>query len=288
MLHDKVSGYLFCTDFYGCTRCGTADNVSLSGARMDLLHSIMQQTAYKYKSNNGKVTLVFTGHDETGLPQSREVMLRQVFQNIVDEGEAACQPTNRGSDAPRTRIVSIGNMYTDLYNWAAVGVGGGVFGSYPYTYLSGGVAATGYFTSPTTQDYTVTGGYLKYGVLGNIELTGATLVGTTVTWANPNTQVTLTDGVTKYPASPVPNSRPNMFNPWTFAYTINVPTGKTSIGIAPIPLSSKVKTITVNGTVILPQTSVQVNVSNGTVITIVVTAPDGATTETYTLTVAYV
>ena len=295
MLHDKVSGYLFTTDFYGCTRCGTADNVSLSGARMDMLHSIMQQTAYKYRSNNGKVTLVFTGHDESGLPQSREVMLRQVFQNIVDEGEAACQPTNRGSDAPRTRIVNIGNMYTDLYNWAAVGIGGGVFGNYPYSYLSGGNAATiaasgvaNYFSSGATRDYTVTGGYLKYGVLGNIELTGATLVGTDVTWANPNTQVTLTDG-SKWPvAGPVPNSRPNMFNPWVFAYTINVPTGRTSIGIAPIPLSSKVKKITVNGNVILPETSVTVTVANGTVITIVVTAPDGTTTETYTLTVAYV
>jgi hypothetical protein len=79
-----------------------------------------------------------------------------------------------------------------------------------------------------------------------------------------------------------------MFDPWTFAYTINVPTGRTSIGIAPIPLSSKVKKITVNGTVILPETSIQVNVTNGTVITIIVTAPDGTTTETYTLTVAYV
>jgi len=121
MLHDKVSGYLFSTDFYGCTRAGTADNVSLSGARMDLLQSVMQQTAYKYQLNNGKVTYVFTGHDESPLPATREVMLRQVFQNVVDMGEAACQPTNRGSDAPGTRIVNIGDMYTDLYNWAAVG-----------------------------------------------------------------------------------------------------------------------------------------------------------------------
>jgi hypothetical protein len=65
-----------------------------------------------------------------------------------------------------------------------------------------------------------------------------------------------------------------------------VPTGTTNIGIAPIPLSSKVKKITVNGTEILPSTPMTVAVTNGTVVTIVVTAPDGVTTEKYTLTVA--
>jgi len=296
MLHDKVSGYLFCTDFYGCTRCGTADNVSLSGARMDILHSLMQQISYQYKQNNGKVSMVFTGHDESPLPATREVMLRQIFQNVVDAGEAACQPTNRGSDAPRTRIVNIGNMYTDLYDWAAVGIGGGTFGTYPYAYLSGGIAVniaaagvSGYYTDPlVTKDYTLMGGYLKYGVLGNIELTGATLVGTTVTWAAPNGQVTLSDGVTKYPASPVPNSHTNMFNPWVFAYTINVPTAKPNITINPVPLSSKVKQITINGTVILPDQPVPLTVTNGQTITIVVTAPDNSTKETYVLTVAFV
>ncbi len=296
MLHDKVSGYLFSTDFYGCTRCGTADNVALTGARMDILQSIMQQTAYQYSQNGGKVTMVFTGHDESPLPATREVLFRQVFQNVVDMGEAACQPTNRGSDAPGTRIVSIGDMYTDLYNWAAVGVGGGTFGTYPYAYLSGGNAANiaaaginGYYTSPTTQDYTVTNGFLKYGVLGNIELTGATLVGTTVTWAAPNAQVTLSDGVTQYPATPVPNSYSNMFNPWVFAYTINVPTATPSFSLTPVPLSSKVTQVTVNGNVVLPQTAVPFSaVTNGQTITIKVTAADGKTVETYVLTVALI
>jgi hypothetical protein len=89
-------------------------------------------------------------------------------------------------------------------------------------------------------------------------------------------------------AGPVPNSLPNKFNPWVYNYTITVPAGAMSIGVAPVPLSSKVKTITVNGSPILPGTSVPVPVVNGSVITIIVTAPDGATTETYTLTVASV
>jgi len=135
----------------------------------------------------------------------------------------------------------------------------------------------------------VTNGFQKYGVLGNIEFTGATLVGTNLTWAAPNAQVTLSDGVTKYPAAQVPNSYPNMFNPWVFAYTINVPTASPNISLKPVPLSSKVSKITVNGTVILPETAVPLTgVTNGQQITITVTAADGKTVETYVLTVALV
>ena len=39
---------------------------------------------------------------------------------------------------------------------------------------------------------------------------------------------------------------------------------------------------------VLPGTSVPLDVADGSVITIVVTAPDGTTTETYTLTVAQI
>jgi len=105
---------------------------------------------------------------------------------------------------------------------------------------------------------------------------------------NPTLAMTRQDGSLWPVTGPVPNSLPNKFNPWVFSYTINVPTGQTSIGLAPIPLSSNVKTITVNGSAILPGTSVPVTVADGTVITIVVTAPDGTTTETYTLIVKYV
>ena len=283
MLHHKGSGYLFSTDFYGCTRMGTADNVNISGAREDLLLSLLMLDHAAYKRSGGKVAKLFTGHDESALPGSHIAIYLQLLQNIVDEQEAANSPTLRSSDAPRARTSIIGNMFTDLYDWAAINIGG-TFGTTPYTYLSAPNAV--YSASPTI-DYQQPNAHLKYGVLGNIELTGATLVGTTVTWAAPNTQVTLSDGSLWPATGPVPNSLRNKFNPWVFNYTINVPSGTTSIGIAPIPLASKVKRIAVNGSVILPGTSVPVTVSNGATIPIVVTAPDGATTETYTLTVAY-
>lgn len=284
MLHHKESGYLFSTDFYGCTRMGTADNVNISGAREDLLLSLLMQAHSSYKRNGGKLTKLFTGHDETALPGAHVAMFQQLLQNIIDAQEAANSPTLRSSDAPRARTSIIGNMFTDLYDWAAINIGG-TFGTTPYTYLSAPNTVT---SAHPTIDYTQPNAHLKYAVLGNIELTGATLVGTTVTWAAPNTQVTLSDGSLWPAAGPVPNSLRNKFNPFVFNYTINVPTGTASIGLAPIPLASKVKKITVNGNVILPGTSVQVPVSNGATITIVVTAPDGTTTETYTLTVANV
>lgn len=284
MLHDKVSGYLFATDYYGCTRMGTADNVNLSSARADLQLSVLMQDHAKMKQHGGKVTKLFTGHDESALPGPHVEMVQQLFQNVIDEQEAANSPTLRSSDAPRTRTSIIGDMFTDLYNWAAIGLGG-TFGTTPYSYLTAPNAA---YSSHPTIDYTQPNAHLKYAVLGNIELTGATLVGTDVTWAAPNTQLTLSDGSLWPVSGPVSNSLRNKFNPWVFSYTINIPTGKTNIAIVPIPLSSKVKKITVNGNAILPGTSVPVTVANGSVITIIVTAPDGVTTEKYTLTVANV
>jgi hypothetical protein len=284
MLQDKVSGFLFATDYYGCTRMGTADNVNLSGVRMDLQLSNVMQIHSGFKRNGGKVTRLFTGHDESSLPGSQIDLVQQLMQNIVDEQEAANSPTLRSSDPPRARTTIIGNMFTDLYDWAAISIGG-TFGTTPYTYLT---APNTVYSSHATIDYTQPNAHLKYAVLGNIELAGATLVGTTLTWAAPNAQVTLADG-TLWPATgPVPNSLRNRFNPWVYDYRINVPAGTASISVTPIPLSTKVKQVTVNGNAVLPSTPVTVNVANGNVITIVVTAPDGTTTEKYTLTVAVV
>jgi hypothetical protein len=209
-------------------------------------------------------------------------MFHQLLQDVIDQQEAANSPTLRSSDAPRARTTITGNMFTDLYDWAAINLGG-VFGTTPYTYLSSPNAAA---SSHPTIDFTQPNAHLKYAVLGNIELTGATLVGTTVTWAAPNPQVALSDGTLWPTTGPVPNSLANKFNPFVFAYTIHVPAGTSRIGVTPIPLASKARRVTVNGVDALPRTPVSVAVANGAVITIVVTAPDGVTTETYRLAVA--
>jgi glyoxylase-like metal-dependent hydrolase (beta-lactamase superfamily II) len=283
-LHDKVSGYLFATDYFGCTRMGTADNVGISGAKMDWQLSNVMQVQAAMKRNGGKLTKLFTGHDEMMLPGAHVDLFQQLLQNIIDMQEAANQPTIRSSDAPRARNTVIGNMFTDLYDWAAINIGG-TFGTIPYTYLS---APTAVYSSHATIDYTQPNAHLKYAVLGNIEITGGTLVGTAFTWAAANTQTTLPDGSLWPTSGPVPNSLANRFNPWVYSYKVNVPSGTTSITVTPVPLASKVKQVTINGNAVLPRMPVSVNVSNGSAITIIVTAPDGTTTEKYTLTVAYV
>ena len=172
-------------------------------------------------------------------------------------------------------------MFTDLYDWAAINIGG-TFGMPPYAYLT---APNAVYSSHATIDYTQPNAHLKYAVLGHIEIAGGSLVGTTLTWAAPNAQTTLTDGSLWPAAGAVPNSLPGRFNPWVYSYQVKVAAGTASIVVTPIPLSSKVRKVTIDGNLVLPGTPVTVGVSNGSVITIVVTAPDGTTTETYTLTV---
>lgn len=282
MLHDRVSGYLFATDYFGCTRMGTADNVGISGARIDWQLSNVMQLQYAMRRNGGKLTKLFTGHDEMALPGGHVDIFQQLLQNIVDQQEAANSPTLRSSDAPRARTTVIGDMFTDLYDWAAINIGG-TFGTTPYTYLSAPNAA---YSTHATIDYTQPNAHLKYAILGNIEIAGGTLVGTAFTWAAPNAQTTLPDGSSWPTTGAVANSLRNRFNPWVYDYRVNVAAGTTSISLTPIPLATKVKQVTVNGNAVLPRTPVLVNVANGTVVTIVVTAPDGTTTERYTLTVA--
>ena len=282
LLHDRVSGYCFASDYFGCTRMGTADNVGISGARIDWQLSNVMQVQAAMKRNGGKLTKLFTGHDEMMLPGEHIDIFQQLLQNVVDMQEAANQPTIRSSDAPRARNSVIGNMFTDMYDWAAINIGG-TFGTTPYTYLSAPNAA---YSTHATIDYTQPNAHLKYAVLGNIEVSGGTLVGTDFTWAAPNTQTTLADASLWPTSGQVPNTLRNRFNPWVYAYRVNVPTGTNAITVTPIPLASKARRVTVNGNVVLPGTPVSVNVANGTVITVVLTAPDNPTTETYTLTVA--
>jgi glyoxylase-like metal-dependent hydrolase (beta-lactamase superfamily II) len=77
MIHDKVSGFLFSTDFYGCTRMGSADNVGISGVRADLLLSLLMQANAGYLRDGGRLTRIFTGHDEAGLPGRRPPTARR-------------------------------------------------------------------------------------------------------------------------------------------------------------------------------------------------------------------
>lgn len=135
-----------------------------------------------------------------------------------------------------------------------------------------------YFTAPTTAypcgatiDYNTADGYKKYSVLSNVEIGGGTLVGVDVYWAAPS--------------NGVPNKLSNKFDPWTYAYTINVPTATNSITFKPTAMSNKITSMKINGTSIKQGDSLTVSVAAGTKITVDIVAADGATSSSYTFTV---
>ena len=70
-----------------------------------------------------------------------------------------------------------------------------------------------------------------------------------------------------------------------YDYTIKVAAGTKKITVIPTTMSTNVKFIRINGKQVDYRSRTTVAVSDGTVITIKVVAPDKVTTSTYTLTV---
>jgi len=114
----------------------------------------------------------------------------------------------------------------------------------------------------------LTSGYTieNYALLSNIEIIGGTLVGK---------DIALSFGTLT-----------NKFDPFSFDYTVVVPSSQTSIDIIPKAMSSRYTSLTVNGIAVTSKNPTTVNLFLGVnIIQIVVVAPDGTTTNTYTLTV---
>ena len=269
ILQDKANGLIFATDFYGCTRAGSADNVGIMGVRADLMLSLIQQTYSSYLKDGGKITKVFTGHDEVPLSEINLRLFEKAFQTVIDNGEAACGPTLRGNnDAPLSRTVLIGDMWKNGYQWIAVKLPG-ILGD-----------ATEYLTSSPV-NYNGKNGYLKYSVLSNVQVNGGDLVGTTVTWQAPSGPFAWGGSV-----HTVPNALPNKFDPWTYAYTIRVPRGTTRVTLIPTAMSTRIKALALNGQPIASRSPQTVAVGDGTVIAIDLIAPDGITKSHYSFTIS--
>jgi hypothetical protein len=145
---------------------------------------------------------------------------------------------------------------------------------------------SGILTSPdlawptgATIDYNAEGGSIrKYSVLANVEIEGGELVGKDVYWNTP----------TGNDAYATPRMLPNKFDPWTYAYDIRVPTGTSSIVFRPMPLSTRITLMKVNGADTEWGASVTVSAGAGNRITVDIVAPDGTTSSSYTFTVALV
>ena len=267
VLQDKENGLIFSSDIYGCTRAGSADNVAIQGVRADLMLSLAQQTYSNYMKDDGKVVGLFTGHDETPLGDANLKLFEAAFQQVIDKGEAGCSATLRGkNDAPNSRTTIIGDMWKDGTNWIAIKLPG-IMGD-----------ASEYLTSSPI-NYNGKDGYLKYSVLSNIEFKGASLVGTTLQWA-PAPKPFPWAGGTKS----VDYALQNKFNPWVYDYKVMVPASSDSVTVIPTSMSTKVKSIAIDGKEVAYRSSNKVAVSNGSVMKIRIIAPDGVTTSEYTFT----
>lgn len=277
-LYDRQSGYLFSSDFYGCTRAGSADTVGISGVRADLLLSFVQQVYSKYTKDDSEVNALFTGHDESELSDNNLKLFEAALQQVIDNGEDGCTPSVRGSN---NRTTMIGDMYKDGTNWIALELGGKMGDDREYLSSTNDLNALPYMSDPKNAGLNYNaGGHLKYSVLSNIEIKGGELVGKTVQWAsdaNPFQWAGQT--ITVNP------SLENRFNPWSYDYTIIVPEKNNEITIIPTTMSTKVKTISIDGKKVDYRSENIVKVSDGTVITIDITAPDKVTSSTYTFTI---
>jgi glyoxylase-like metal-dependent hydrolase (beta-lactamase superfamily II) len=284
VLHDKKNGLIFASDIYGCTRAGSADNVGIQGLRADLFLSSAQQVYASYKKDGGKTDRLFTGHDETPLEDINFKLFENVFQQVVDNGEAGCSPTLRGNnDAVGSRTTIVGDMWKDATHWSAVKLPGTMFDATEYLSSASDITKLPYMSDAANKDINYNkNGFNKYSVLSYVDITGGTLVGKEVEWAGPTKFTWAGQEIT------VKNSLKNRFNPWAYDYTINVPKEKTSITLVPVTLSTRVSSITIDGKVVEYKSNNEIKVYDGQEITIQVTALDKKTTSTYKFKIATV
>ena len=259
VLNDKQSGMVFGSDIYSCTRAGSADNVGVSGLKADRLLSFTQQAYSNYTKGGAVVKMLFTGHDEQMLSNNNLLLFEQALQQVIDNGEDGCSYSLRGR---RSRVTTVGDMWKDGTDWISLSIGGTLGDDYEY------------LTNNSTANYNA-GGFTKYSVLSNIDIVGGDLVGTTVTWADPRTFQWAGKELT------VANALPDKFDPWTYDYTIRVSAANKKIMIIPTTMSTKVKEIRMDGNLVEYRSKNEIEVADGKVVEITITAPDGISTSTY-------
>jgi hypothetical protein len=264
------TGWVYGSDMWGCNRPYTADTTQYQGVKADLFLSLVQQLIVNYQkhSTGGRIIEVTNAHQEVSVGMQCVRNFVECFQQLIDEGNAVAKPSIRGGTKGGDRMSIVGDMWRDK-NWMAIGP----IGKYS--------DAVEYLTKPTTAypcrvsiDYNAADGYRKYSVLSNIEISGGALVGVDVHWSPA--------------ANGIANKHSNKFDPWTYSYTINVPSAANSLTITPVAMSNKITSMKVNDVAVLQRSSITLAVAAGTRITVDIVSPDRSSTSTYTFTVAKV
>ncbi len=264
------TGWVYGSDMWGCNRPHTADTTQYQGVKVDLFLSLVQQILANYRKSSisGEIAQITNAHQETPVGMECIRNFEKCFQQLIDEGNSIAKPSIRGGSKGGDRMSMVGDMWRDK-NWIAIGP----IGKY--------ASPVDYFTKPTTAypcgatlDYNTADGFRKYSVLSNIEIDGGTLVGVDIFWAAP--------------VNGIANTQVNKFDPWTYNYRITVPAATRSIMIGPTAMSSKVRSMAVNGTTLKQGTTTTVAVSDGSKITVDIVSPDGASTSNYIFTISAV
>ncbi len=276
-----TTGWIYATDMWGCNRAYSADTTQYSSSmKADLFFSLSQQLLSNYKKSilNGVITEVTNSHQESAVTMKCVDNFIKAYQDVIDYGPAGTRPSIRSAANSRMAWetsrgkLDFWGMWHDR-NWIALEIGG-KYSTTTLDCMTQPTAAAGYPTNATI-DYNGTDGYKKYAVLSNVEIAGGTLVGKDVYWS-------------ATPSNGEPNVLANKFDPWTLAYTINVPAATNSITFKPTAMSTKITSMKVNGTAIKQGDSVTVSGAAGTTIKVDIVAQDGVTTASYTFTVAKV
>lgn len=264
------TGWVFGSDMWGCNRPHTADTTQYQSVKVDLFLSLTRQLIANYRrsSTSGQIVEVTNAHQETSVGIACVDNFVQCFQQLIDEGNAVAKPSIRGGTKGGDRMSIVGDMWRDK-NWMAIGP----IGKY--------ASPVDYLTQPTTAfpcgaviNHNAAGGHRRYSQLANVEIDGGTLVGVDVHWAAP--------------ANGVPNRLPDKFDPWTYAYTVNVPRAAGRIVVRPFALSGRSSAIRVDGAGVAQGAPSAVAVAAGRRFTIEVVSPDGAATSVYVFTVVAV
>ncbi len=279
LIHEP--GWVYASDMWGCNRPYTSDTTNYSQIKSDLFLSMCQQVLanYKKKIPSGVITEVTNAHQEAPVGMVCINNFLQSYQNVIDNGIAGVKPSIRNGVKGNNAMLNVGDPWRNK-NWIALEPGQKVSDT-ALTILSSPTNSTFRPGNSIPVDYNTADGYKKYSVLSNVEISGGTLVGVDLYWAAP--QKSNVAGTTF-----VDCKVPNKFDPWTYAYTINVPTATSSIVFKPTAMSNKITSMKVNGAAIKQGDSVTVTVSAGTKITVDIVAADGATSSSYTFTVAKV
>lgn len=269
MLFDRATGNLFSTDQIGNNRAHITDSFwmqfnTLSSTffadAMDIYLSNLQVGLDRIASM-GAIKCIMTGHNDVALDGQNKYLanLEAAVQKVVDQGEASLTPSLRTLDSfpgykENTRTVFVGNRLSDI-NWAGINV-----------HMANFLSEENYRSDPRT-----------IAELSNISVRAP---GQTenLLWADPNFGVNVNWA---YPLDgTVPTRKANL------TFTATVGTSVSQINLIPTAAATNAKSITINGQAVQSGKTFTASLPNATnSFEIVVTAPNGTDTKTYTVVV---